>query len=70
MGKHIMLTLNPEMFAIVEQKAKAKIMSVQEFIIDTLRTNILQTSEPHKKSKAGRPHKIDDQFIEYFSRKR
>jgi len=69
-GKKILLTLNPELYALLEQKAKSSFMTMQELITDALRKSILASQQPLKKSKAGRPMKIDDPYLEYFSRKR
>ena len=69
-GKKILLTLNPEMYAYLEQKAKASLMTMHELITDTLRKVILASQQPAGKSKAGRPKKVDEPFLEYFSRKR
>ena len=67
-GKKILLTLNHEMYAVLEKKAKSSLMTMQELITDTLRRSIL--ANPEKKSRAGRPPKVDEPFIEYFSRKK
>ena len=69
-GKKVLLTLNPEMYGVLEQKAKDSLMTMQEFITDALRRSILASQQPVKKSKAGRPPKVDEPFLEYFSRKR
>ncbi len=69
-GKKILLTLNPEMYAFLEEKAKGSLMTMQELITDTLRKVILASQKPIKKTKAGRPPKVDEPFLEYFSRKR
>lgn len=68
-GKKILLTLNPEMYAVLEEKAKSNLMTMQELITDTLRKAILSSQQPTKKGKAGRPPKVDEPFLEYFSRK-
>ena len=69
-GKKILLTLNLEMYAFLEAKAKANLMTMQELIADTLRKSILVSQQPVKKGKAGRPPKVDEPFLEYFSRKK
>ena len=69
-GKKVLLTLNPEMYAVLEEKAKASLMTIQELITDTLRRSILSAAQPVKKGKAGRPPKVEEPFIEYFSRKK
>ena len=69
-GKKVLLTLNTEMYAVLEEKAKANLMTMQELITDTLRKSILLSQQPVKKSKAGRPPKVDEPFLDYFSRKR
>ncbi len=69
-GKKILLTLNPEMYSVLEEKAKSNLMTMQELITDTLRKAILLSQQPVKKGKAGRPPKVDEPFLEYFSRKR
>ena len=68
-GKKILLTLNPEMYAELEGHAKANFMTMQELIANTLRKCIFY-AESQKKSRAGRPPKVDEPFLEYFSRKR
>ncbi len=52
-GKKILLTLNPEMFEILEQKAKGSFMTMQELITDTLRKDIIngQKRKANKKCK-------------------
>jgi len=45
-------------------------MAMQELITDTLRKAILLSQQPAKKGKAGRPPKIDEPFLEYFSREK
>ncbi len=69
-GKRILLTLNAEMHAALEEKAKCSMMTMQEFITDTLRRLVLAAQKPAKKSRAGRPMKVDEPFLEYFSRKK
>jgi len=69
-GKKILLTLNPEMYDYLEQKAKGSFMTMQELITDTLRKVIVASQQPASKSKAGRPPKVDEPFLEYFSRKK
>ena len=70
-GKKILLTLNPEMYAYLEEKSKSSMMTMQELITDTLRRVIVASQQqPVKKGKAGRPPKVDEPFLEYFSRKR
>ena len=68
-GKKVLLTLNPEMYAELEGHAKANFMTMQELITNTLRKCVLYAAEA-KKSKAGRPPKVDEPFLEYFSRKK
>jgi hypothetical protein len=48
-GKKILLTLNPEMHAVLEQKAKDNLMTIQEFIADTLRKRVLPATASAKK---------------------
>ena len=69
-GKKILLTLNPDMYSYLEEKSKSSMMTMQELITDTLRKVILASQEPAQKSKAGRPPKVDEPFLEYFSRKK
>ena len=68
-GKKVLLTLNPEMYAELEGYAKANFMTMQELIANTLRKCVLYAAEA-KKGKAGRPPKVDEPFLEYFSRKK
>ncbi|MBI4146275.1 hypothetical protein HY489_02975 [Candidatus Woesearchaeota archaeon] len=65
-SKKVLLTLNKGLYELLKQKADQNYMSVQELIYDVLRRNVL----PTKKTGAGRPKKVEDQYIEYFSRKR
>jgi len=44
-------------------------MTMQELIANTLRKCVLYAAEA-KKGKAGRPPKVDEPFLEYFSRKK
>ena len=69
-GKKILLTLNPEMYAYLEEKAKSSMMTMQELITYTLRKVIFASQQPAGKSKAGRPKKVDEPFLEYLSRKK
>lgn len=68
-GKKVLLTLNPEMYTELEGHAKANFMTMQELITNTLRKCLLY-AESAKKGKAGRPPKVDEPFLEYFSRKK
>ena len=68
-SKKILLTLNPEMYSALEGHAKANLMTMQELITNTLRKCVLHAAEA-KKGKAGRPPKVDEPFLEYFSRKK
>ena len=68
-SKKVLLTLNPEMYSELEGHAKANFMTIQELITNTLRKCVLYAAEA-KKSKAGRPPKVDEPFLEYFSRKK
>ena len=68
-GKKVLLTLNPEMYSELEEHAKANFMTMQELITNTLRKCVLYAAEV-KKSKAGRPPKVDEPFLEYLSRKK
>lgn len=68
MSKKITLTLNPKFHAILIQKADERAQSVQEYINETLRDRVF--APPTPKSKAGRPKKVDDAFIEHFTRSR
>ena len=68
MVKRLLLTMSDELWALLEKRrAEFGFMSVQEVINDVMRERIFSAV---KKSKAGRPHKIDDPYLEYFSRKR
>ena len=67
-GKKVLLTLNPDMYSELEGHAKANFMTMQELITNTLRKCVLYAAEA-KKGKAGRPPKVDEPFLEYFSRK-
>jgi len=69
MTKRIMLTMAEELFKALEDKRKEQgYMTVQEIINDIVRKSLFAPAA--KKSKAGRPMKIDDPYLEYFSRKR
>ncbi|MDP3765731.1 MAG: hypothetical protein Q8R04_04395 [Nanoarchaeota archaeon] len=75
--KRIMLSMADELFAALEKKRKTRgYMTTQELINDILRRNLFIVEkqniveEQKKKSKAGRPPKVDEPFLEYFSRKR
>ena len=68
-GKKVLLTLNPEMYSELEGHAKANFMTMQELITNTLRKCVLYVAEA-KKGKSGRPSKVDEPFLEYFSRKK
>ena len=71
MVKRIMLTMADELYDALEKKrAEFGYMTVQEIINDIVRRKILIQPAETKKSRAGRPLKVDDPFLEYFSRKR
>jgi hypothetical protein len=58
------------MYTYLEEKSKSSMMSIQELIAENLRKAILASRQPANKKKAGRPPKVDEPFLEYFSRKR
>lgn len=47
-GKRILLTLNSEIHKEVEKLAEDNLMSVQEYIADTLRKNVLSNKNKSK----------------------
>ena len=66
-----MLSMANELFAVLEEKRKANgYMTTQELVNDILRQNLFAVVEPKKKSKAGRPPKLDEPLIAAFARKR
>lgn len=70
MVKRIMLTMADELYGALEKKrAEFGYMTVQETINDIIRQRIL-VQPLKKKSKAGRPRKVDDPLIAAFARKR
>ena len=68
-GKRVLLTLEPKIYGFLSKEAEDNLMSVQELISDLLRKHIL-AALPHRKSKAGRPPKLDEPLIAAFARKR
>ena len=68
-GKRVLLTLNPAIHEELQQKAEANLMTIQEYISDILRRSVL-AGKPRKRGKVGRPPKVEDPFIERFTRKR
>jgi len=68
-GKRVLLTLNKKVHEFLKKKAEDNYMSIQELISGVLRKSVL-ASQPRKRGKVGRPPKIDDKFLEYFSRKK
>ena len=58
------------MYKELEGYAKANFMTMQELITNILRKCVLYAAESSKKGKAGRPQKVDEPFLEYFSRKK
>ena len=71
MVKRINLSMADELFSVLEEKRKVKgYMTTQEFINDILRQNLFAVVVPKKKSRAGRPPKVDDPLIAAFARKR
>lgn len=69
MVKRIMLTMADELYdAIAKKRAELGYMTIQEVINDTVRNRFMQPVK--KKSRAGRPPKVDDPLIEAFSRRR
>ena len=67
-NKKLLLTLSPKFSDALIQKADERMMTAQEYIYETLRARLFVP--PAKKSRAGRPKKVDDPFIEMFSRAR
>ena len=67
-GKRILLTLNDEIHKELKKKAENNMMTVQELITNILRKSVL-LSRPRKKG-AGRPQKIREPFLDYFSEMR
>ncbi|MBS3147961.1 hypothetical protein J4219_03700 [Candidatus Woesearchaeota archaeon] len=67
-NKKILLTLNPDFYSQIESKANERLQTMQDYIYETLRGRVY--APPVKKSRAGRPKKVDDPFIEHFSRAR
>jgi len=81
MAKRIMLTMADELYDALEKKRSLHgFMTTQEIINDILRRNLMPmprteaekqlNKEDGKKSKAGRPKKSDEPFLDYFSRKK
>ena len=71
MVKRINLSMADELFIALEKKRKTQgYMTTQELINDILRRNLFAAEEPKKKSKAGRPPKLDEPLIAAFERKR
>lgn len=68
-SKRILLSIHPQLFETLKAKAEKNSMTVQEAIIDAIRQTTAPAA-PAKKSNAGRPKKVDDKFLEYFSRER
>ena len=60
-SKHIFLSINPSLYAALEKKAKANMMSVNELITDTMRRSVLA-------QKSGKSPKSGDPIMDYFSR--
>ena len=67
-AKRINLTLNEKFFEALQKKAEERAMNPTEYIYETLRQRVF--SLPIKKTGAGRPKKVDDQFLTYFTRDR
>ena len=81
MAKKIMLTMADELYNSIEKKrAEHGFMTTQEIINDILRRTLMPmprtpaekqiSKDGSKKSKAGRPKKSDEPFLDYFSRKK
>ena len=49
-GRRVLLTLNPQIYKELKQKSKNNLMTLQEYISDILRKDIL-ASKPRKRSK-------------------
>ncbi|RJQ19054.1 hypothetical protein C4580_05750 [Candidatus Woesearchaeota archaeon] len=67
-NKQLKLTINPKLLDAIIQKSDERAQSPQEYIIETVRSRVFAPPQP--KSKAGRPKKVDDKFIQYFTRDR
>ena len=67
-NKRVNLTLNPDFYSQIENKASERAQTIPEYIYETLRGRVYAPAA--KKSRAGRPKKVDDPFIEHFTRSR
>ena len=68
MAKRLLLTMSDELYGTLEKKrAELGYMTIQEIINDIVRRSLF-APQPAKKGKAGRPPKVEEPFLEYFSR--
>jgi hypothetical protein len=44
-GKKLLLSINPEVYALLQKKAKPNLMTVQQLIADILRKNVLPANQ-------------------------
>ena len=71
MTKHIHLTMADGLYEALEKKrSEFGYMTVQEYINAIVRDRVLIQPGTAKKGRAGRPKKVEDPYLEYFSRKR
>ena len=63
------MTIDPRMHRILDERAQANWMTLQELINDVLRKDIL-ASHPRKGRKVRKQPKAKDPFLDSFSRKK
>jgi len=69
-NKKILLSMDPRLYEIIKKTADDNYMTAQELMRDILRKSVLSSKSKSKKGvKRGRPPKVDEPFIEYFSKK-
>jgi len=61
--RSISILVDSEVFSALEKRAKRELMSLRELLTDILRRSVIAS-----KRKGYEEPKIEDKFIEYFSR--
>ena len=61
--RSISILIDSEVFSTLEKRAKRELMTIRELVTDILRRSVIAS-----KRKGYEEPKIEDKFIEYFSR--
>ena len=68
--KKLILALQPETYATLKRRSEPHYLSVQQYIYELIRKELMTPTGAKKKSNAGRPKAGEDKFLKYFTRDR